>query len=72
MLNLRYSPAPEPAVILFAKENGVYIFVLKGEVTIEGQKHDTCDGLRIWETDTIAITAGSDTEILLMDIPMDI
>ena len=54
------------------KGNGVYVFVLKGEVTIGDQKLDTRDGLGIWETDTISIIADSDTEILLMDVPMDI
>ena len=54
------------------KGNGVYVFVLKGEVTIGDQKLGTRDGLGIWETDTISIVADSDTEILLMDVPMDI
>lgn len=54
------------------KGNGVYVFVLKGEVTIGGQKLGARDGLGIWETDTISIIADSDTEILLMDVPMDI
>ena len=54
------------------KGNGAYVFVLKGEVIIGDQKLGTRDGLGIWETDTISITADSDTEILLMDIPMDI
>lgn len=54
------------------KENGIYVFVLKGEVTIEDQKLDTRDGFGIWETDTISITAGTHAEILLMDVPMDI
>ena len=54
------------------KENGVYVFVLNGEVTIEDQKLNTRDGLGIWETDTISVTAGSNAEILLMDVPMDI
>ena len=52
------------------KGNGVYVFVLKGEVTIGGQKLGARDGLGIWETDTISIIADSDTEILLMDVPM--
>ena len=54
------------------KVNGVYVFVLKGEVTIGDQKLDTRDGLGIWETDKVFITADRDAEILLMDVPMDI
>jgi redox-sensitive bicupin YhaK (pirin superfamily) len=54
------------------KENGVYVFVLKGEVTIGDQKLTTRDGLGIWEADAISIIAYSDAEILLMDVPMNI
>lgn len=54
------------------KENGVYVFVLKGEVTIEDQKLNTRDGLGVWETDSITVEAGTDAEILLMDVPMNI
>ena len=53
--------------------NGVYAFVLKGDVTIEGTELNERDGLGIWNTENISIksnTAGA--EILLMDIPMNI
>jgi redox-sensitive bicupin YhaK (pirin superfamily) len=54
------------------KENGAYIFVLKGKVTVEGQKLDTRDGFGVWETNKVSITADSDAEVLLMDVPMNI
>lgn len=51
--------------------NGVYVFVIKGDVTVEGQKLNERDGLGIWDTDKIKITADSqDAEILVMDVPM--
>ncbi|HEY3386096.1 MAG TPA: pirin family protein [Saprospiraceae bacterium] len=51
--------------------NGVYAFILKGDVTIEGQLLHERDGLGVWDTDKISILANSeDAEILLMDIPM--
>ncbi len=54
------------------KGNGVYAFVIKGDVTIDGQVLNERDGLGIWDTDTLKITANSDgAEILLMDIPMN-
>jgi len=53
-----------------AKENGVYAFILKGGVSINGQKLNNRDGFGIWETDKISITADSDAEFLLMDVPM--
>jgi redox-sensitive bicupin YhaK (pirin superfamily) len=54
------------------KENGVYAFVIAGQVTINGEQLDARDGLGIWETDTINITANSNAEILLIDVPMKI
>lgn len=54
------------------KENGVYAFVIGGQVTINGEQLDARDGLGIWETDIINITANSNAEILLIDVPMKI
>lgn len=53
-----------------AKDNGVYAFILKGDVTINGQKLNNRDGFGIWNTDKITISADSDAEFLLMDVPM--
>lgn len=55
---------------LKATGNGVYAFVLKGKVTIEGQELDTRDGFGIWDTDKISVKAISDAELLLMEVPM--
>jgi quercetin 2,3-dioxygenase len=50
--------------------NGVYAFVLSGNVTINGQPLSARDGLGIWDTNALKITADSGTELLLMDVPM--
>lgn len=55
---------------LKAKENGVYAFVLSGEVSINGNKLGTRDGFGIWDTDKFSIKADSDAEFLLMEVPM--
>lgn len=53
--------------------NGVYAFVLEGKFTINGIQLDRRDGLGIWETDLLNITAESDgAEILLMEVPMSL
>jgi quercetin 2,3-dioxygenase len=54
------------------KENGVYAFIIGGQVTINGEPLDARDGLGIWETETIHITANSNAEVLLIDVPMKI
>jgi len=53
--------------------NGVYAFVLKGDFTIGNIGLNERDGLGIWDTNAIKITANSaDAEILLMEVPMSI
>ena len=51
--------------------NGVYAFVLEGDVTINGEALHRRDGLGVWETDTLTIQADSNAEILLMEVPME-
>jgi redox-sensitive bicupin YhaK (pirin superfamily) len=53
------------------KNNGVYVFILEGEVEIEGQKLGKRDGFGIWETDEIQMKSVEKSRILLMEIPMN-
>jgi len=50
--------------------NGVYAFILKGDVSINEQQLNTRDGFGIWDIESISIVADSDAEILLMEVPM--
>jgi len=50
--------------------NGVYAFILSGDVTINNQPLATRDGFGIWDIDQISISADTDAEILLMEVPM--
>ena len=53
--------------------NGVYAFVLEGDVMINGQQLHRRDGFGIWNTDQLHFTADSqDAEVLLMDVPMNV
>lgn len=52
------------------KGNGVYAFILSGELNINGQELKTRDGYGIWDTDMISVKAGAETELLLMEVPM--
>jgi redox-sensitive bicupin YhaK (pirin superfamily) len=54
------------------ENNGVYAFVLEGGLEIEGQKLDRRDGLGIWETDQINLTARPGSKVLLMEFPMSL
>lgn len=50
--------------------NGVYAFVIEGDVTINGQPLNRRDGLGIKETEIFTIKADSNARLLLMDIPV--
>lgn len=52
------------------KKSGVYAFVIEGDVTIGGEKLSRRDGLAITEADHLEIKADSDTELLLMEVPV--
>lgn len=53
--------------------NGVYAFIIKGEVTINGTPMNQRDGMGIWETDQFAVEVNSqDAEVLLMEVPMSV
>jgi hypothetical protein len=53
------------------KGNGVYAFVLSGSVTFNNQPLNTRDGFGIWNVDEISVRAERDTEILLVEVPMN-
>lgn len=53
-------------------DNGVYIFVLEGNLEINGQSIGTRDGLGISEVTTIDIKASTDAQIVLIEIPMSL
>lgn len=51
--------------------NGVYVFVINGQFTIENINLNTRDGLGITEASSFTIKSGAqDSEILLMEVPM--
>ena len=51
--------------------NGLYVFVLKGSIEIDGQTLGERDGYGIWETDMVNIKTLTEAEILLMEVPMN-
>lgn len=50
--------------------NGVYVFVITGTIEIEGQDLETRDGFGISHFETLNIKATTDSEFLIMEIPM--
>lgn len=52
--------------------NGVYVFVIKGKAKIGDQILDERDGLGIWDTENFVLEAEENSEILLMEVPMQL
>jgi quercetin 2,3-dioxygenase len=52
------------------KGNGIYAFVLSGDVMIGDQELNARDGFGIWDVDKQTVRAITDTEFLLMEVPM--
>jgi len=50
--------------------NGLYIFVIKGSVEVDGQSLEQRDGLGIIDFEKVQFKATSEAEILLMEVPM--
>lgn len=51
--------------------NGLYVFVLSGVLKVDGQVLETRDGYGVWDTDKVEISAESQAEFLLMEVPMN-
>lgn len=51
--------------------NGIYVFVISGTITVDGEELETRDGLGIWEFNELEFVATSDAKFLLMEIPME-
>ncbi|MGB3007131.1 MAG: pirin family protein [Chitinophagaceae bacterium] len=55
---------------LIDKNNGVYVFVIEGDVDINGNLLNRRDAIGIWEAEKIQMIASSSAEILLIEVPV--
>lgn len=57
----------------FKKENnGVYVFVLTGKLEVNGQLLNNRDGFGIWNSKSIDFKFNEDSEVLLIEVPMNV
>ena len=52
------------------KSNGVYIFVIDGQIEVDGQQISSRDGLGLVDLDNFSIKALKSTEFLVMEVPL--
>ena len=50
-------------------ENGLYIFIIEGDVTIDELTLNKRDAVGITNAESVSIKASSNAEILLMEVP---
>ncbi|MAC17445.1 MAG: hypothetical protein CMC97_04020 [Flavobacteriales bacterium] len=49
---------------------GVYVMVIEGEAEVLGKKLGRRDAIGVWDTASLSLTASSDCELLLIEVPM--
>jgi hypothetical protein len=52
------------------KNDGLYLFVIEGEIKIGNQSLNKRDGLGILETENVVIEAVKNSQVLAIEIPM--
>lgn len=52
------------------KQNGLYLFVLNGNINVDNNQLSTRDAIGIWETDSINIAVEEDANFLIIEVPM--
>ncbi|MCK7529160.1 MAG: hypothetical protein MZV64_72210 [Ignavibacteriales bacterium] len=56
---------------IHTKGNGVYLFLIEGKISVGDETLSKRDGIGIWDTDEFSITANEDSQILLIEVPMN-
>jgi redox-sensitive bicupin YhaK (pirin superfamily) len=56
---------------IHTKGNGVYLFLIDGNVSVGDETLSRRDGIGIWEIDEFSITAKEDSYLLLIEVPMN-
>jgi redox-sensitive bicupin YhaK (pirin superfamily) len=56
---------------LNSTNKGVYIFVLEGNLVVDGEQIGKRDAIGLWETDSFTIKAQQDTEFVVIEVPIN-
>ena len=60
----------EDSFLGYQEGNGVYIFVLEGEITVAEERLSKRDGIGVWDTKEFPIHILKGTQLLLIEVPM--
>jgi redox-sensitive bicupin YhaK (pirin superfamily) len=53
-----------------AEERGAYLYVIEGDVSVNGEKMATGDAAQITDERRVAIEAQTDSELILVDVSL--
>ena len=67
-----FDPGISTTYTLKKKGNGVYVFVLEGELEVNGQLVQKRDGYGLWDVDQLDIKTNRASKVLLMEVPMSL
>ncbi len=56
---------------MHSKSNGVYVFVIEGELLVNSHVLGNRDAIGIWDVDTVIITSHATARFLVIEIPME-
>jgi len=56
---------------IHSKGNGVYLFLIDGEILVDDESLLKRDGIGIWETDEFSMTANENSRVLFIELPME-
>lgn len=52
--------------------NGMYLMVVEGSVEVDGKTLNRRDAIGVWDTDALAIKLNAESELLLLEVPMEV
>lgn len=67
-----FEPGGNAFYKLKKSDNGVYFFVISGKVSVNGIELEKRDGLGIWNLESFDLNFTEKSELLIMDVPMNV
>ena len=55
---------------LHQEGNGVYLFIIEGDVEVAGNRLSRRDGIGLWDTKSFKVEITQEATLLLMEVPM--
>ncbi len=55
---------------LHSDNNGIYVFVIEGEIKVVDEKLSKRDAIGIWETDNVELNVTENSDVLIVEVPM--